>query len=189
MNALSGRPAELAALETASLRADFQARLQALREAAQAWGIQPNHPEGIFVSTMIGTQSGFAELALSLAEALNNIVQNVRASAEDELAKQRVVTERTRQTLAKANGVIENLDRGARRAIEQIEVDKTKVLTQLVKDILPDMTRGVQVRAGQLLDNGLATRVICERLGRTERWLASVKQTREVARTARDVQD
>jgi len=165
MNALSGRPAELAALETASLRADFQSRLQALREAAQAWGIQPNHPEGIFVSTMIGTQSGFAELALSLAEALNNIVQNVRASAEDELAKQRVVTERTRQTLAKANGVIENLDRGARRAIEQIEVDKTKVLTQLVKDILPDMTRGVQVRARQLLDNGLATRVICERLG------------------------
>jgi hypothetical protein len=144
MNALSGRPAELAALETASLRADFQARLQALREAAQAWGIQPNHPEGIFVSTMIGTQSGFAELALSLAEALNNIVQNVRASAEDELAKQRVVTERTRQTLAKANGVIENLDKGARRAIEQIEVDKTEVLTQLVKDILPDMTRGVR---------------------------------------------
>ena len=47
----------------------------------------------------------------------------------------------------------------------------------------------VQVRAGQLLDNGLATRVICERLGRTERWLASVKQTREVARTARDVQE
>jgi hypothetical protein len=47
----------------------------------------------------------------------------------------------------------------------------------------------VRVRARQLLDNGLATRVICERLGRTERWLASVKQTREMARTARDVQE
>jgi hypothetical protein len=144
MDALPGRPAEFVALDTAPLRADFQAKLQALREAAEAWGVRPNHAEGMFVSTMIGTQSGFADLALSLAEALHNIVQNVRASAEDELAKQRVVTERTRQTLAKANGVIENLDRGARRAIEQIEVDKTAVLAQLVKDILPEMTRGVR---------------------------------------------
>jgi hypothetical protein len=60
------------------------------------------------------------------------------------LARQRVMTERTRQTLVKASGVIENLDKGARQAIDKIEVDKTVVLTQLVKDILPDMTRGVR---------------------------------------------
>jgi hypothetical protein len=144
MSAVPGRPAQPVALETASMRADFQARLDALREAAQAWGVQPHHPEGIFVSTMIGTQAGFADLALSLAEALHKIVQDARATAEDELARQRVVTERTRQTLTKASGVIENLDKGARSAIEMIEVEKTEVLTQLVKDILPDMTRGVR---------------------------------------------
>jgi hypothetical protein len=43
---------------------------------------------------------------------------------------------------------------------------------------------GARARADQLLDEGLATRVICERLGRTDRWLASVRQAREVACTA-----
>ncbi|WP_158803415.1 hypothetical protein [Acidisoma sp. L85] len=93
---------------------------------------------------MIGTQAGFAEVALGVADALLAIVERAKAAGEDELAKQRVVTERTRQTLAKASGVIENLDRGARRVIAQIEVDKTAALAQLVKDILPDMTRGVR---------------------------------------------
>ena len=144
MDTLPGRPAQPVALETAPLRADFQAQLQALRDAAEAWGVRPDHPEGLFVSTMIGTQAGFVDVALALAEALDGVVQSARMAAEDELAKQRVVTERTRQTLAKANGVIENLDRGARLAIERIEVEKTEVLTQLVRDILPDMTRGVR---------------------------------------------
>ena len=144
MDTLPGRPVQPVALETAPLRADFQAQLQALRDAAEAWGVRPDHPEGLFVSTMIGTQAGFVDVALALAEALDGVVQSARMAAEDELAKQRVVTERTRQTLAKANGVIENLDRGARLAIERIEVEKTEVLTQLVRDILPDMTRGVR---------------------------------------------
>jgi hypothetical protein len=144
MNAVPGRPAQPVALETASMRADFQARLEALREAAEAWGVRPDHPEGRFVSTMIGTQAGFMDVALSLAESLRHVVQEARATAEEELARQRVVTERTRQTLTKASGLIENLDRGARLAIEKIEVEKTEVLTQLVKEILPDMTRGVR---------------------------------------------
>jgi hypothetical protein len=144
MDTLPGRPAQPVALETAPLRADFQAQLQALRDAAEAWGVRPDHPEGHFVSTMIGTQAGFVNVALALAEALNNVVQGARAAAEDELAKQRVVTERTRQTLTKASGIIENLDRSARHAIEKIEVEKTEVLTQLVREILPDMTRGVR---------------------------------------------
>jgi hypothetical protein len=144
MNVVSGRPAQPVALEAASLRADFQARLETLREAAEAWGVRPDHPEGWFVSTMIGTQEGFAELAVSLAAVLFDVVKEARATAEEELARQRVVTERTRQTLSKASGVIENLDKGARSAIEKIEVEKTEVLTQLVRDILPDMTRGVR---------------------------------------------
>jgi hypothetical protein len=144
MNAVPGRPAQPVALETASMRAEFQARLEALREAAEAWGVRSDHPEGRFVSTMIGSQAGFVDVALSLAEALHQVVQEARATAEEELARQRVVTERTRQTLAKASGVIENLDRGARLAIEKIEVEKIEVLTRLVNDILPEMTRGVR---------------------------------------------
>jgi hypothetical protein len=112
--------------------------------SASRSAVRPEYPEGVFISTMIGTQAGFAELALSVGDALLAIVERAKAAAEDELARQRVVTERTRQTLTKASGVIENLDKGARLAIERIEVEKTEVLTQMVKDILPDMTRGVR---------------------------------------------
>jgi hypothetical protein len=53
--------------------------------------------------------------------------------------------------------------------------------------VVPTVQDGdARARAEQLLDEGLATRAICERLGRTERWLASVRQTREVACTAMD---
>jgi hypothetical protein len=131
-------------LDLAELRTRFADRLAAVETAARDWGVRPEYPEGVFISTMIGTQAGFAELALSVGDALLTIVDRAKAAAEDELARQRVVTERTRQTLTKANGVIENLDRSARLAIEKIEVEKTEVLTQLVKDILPDMTRGVR---------------------------------------------
>jgi hypothetical protein len=131
-------------LDLAEMRSRFADRLAAVETAARDWGVRPEYPEGIFISTMIGTQAGFAEVALGVADALMVVVERAKAAGEDELARQRVMTERTRQTLAKASGVIENLDRGARQAIEKIEVDKTAVLTQLVKDILPDMTRGVR---------------------------------------------
>ncbi|WP_158744956.1 hypothetical protein [Acidisphaera sp. L21] len=131
-------------LDLSELRSRFADRLEAVETAARDWGVRPEYPEGVFISTMIGTQAGFAEVALAIGDTLLTIVERAKATAEDELAKQRVVTERTRQTLTKASGVIENLDRSARHAIEKIEIEKTAVLTQLVRDILPDMTRGVR---------------------------------------------
>src|ERR1700733_5777554 len=137
MNALPGRPAQPAALETASLRADFQARLQALRDAAQAWGLQPNHPEGVFISTMVGTQSGFADLALSLAEELHAVVLQARATAVEELARQRVVTEETRYALGEASAAVANMKNGAKVAIQQIEAEKAAAMTKLIRSIVP----------------------------------------------------
>jgi hypothetical protein len=131
-------------LDLAEMRSRFADRLAAVETAARDWGVRPEYPEGVFISTMISTQAGFAEVALGVGDALLAIVERAKAAGEDELARQRVMTERTRQTLVKASGVIENLDKGARQAIDKIEVDKTVVLTQLVKDILPDMMRGVR---------------------------------------------
>src|SRR5260370_37639854 len=95
MDTVPGRPAKPVALETAPIRSDFQSRLQALRDAAKAWGVLPDHPEGVFVSTMIGTQAGFAELALSLAEALRDVGVEARATAVEGLGRQRVVAYQT----------------------------------------------------------------------------------------------
>jgi hypothetical protein len=48
----------------------------------------------------------------------------------------------------------------------------------------PAQDGDVRARAERLLDDGLGTRSICERLGRTERWLASVRQDREMKSTS-----
>ena len=126
------------------MRADFQARLEALKSAATEWGLQPEHPEGIFVSTMIGTQAGFAELALSLGEALHVIIRDARATAEQELARQRVLTQQTRTALENASGAILNMEKGADVVIARLEDKKKEVTTQLIDRIVPDMIRGVK---------------------------------------------
>jgi hypothetical protein len=133
MDTLPERPAKPVALETARFRADFQGRLQALRDAARDWGVQPDHPEGVFVSAMIATQAGFGELALALAEELHGVVYDARATAEEELARQRVITHRTKLALDDARGAVQNL-----------ELEKERVTAQLVDRIVPDMIRGTR---------------------------------------------
>src|SRR5260370_26540417 len=97
---------------------------------------------------MIGTQAGFGELALSLAEALRDVVAEARATAVEELARQRVVTYETRIALEEARGAIQNMERGARGAIQNLEVEKEKVSAQLIDRIVPDMIRGTRDALG-----------------------------------------
>ena len=128
----------------ASLRIEFAARTKAVEAAARDWGIRPNYPEGVFVSAMLSTQAGFSDLALSLADVLQTVVSEARAAAEDELARQRVLTQQTRAALENASGAIFNMEKGGRDAIARLEVEKTKVTTQLIDRMVPDMIRGVK---------------------------------------------
>jgi hypothetical protein len=120
-------------IDLAELRGRFADRLAAVETAAREWGIRPDYPEGVFVSAMIATQAGFGELALALAEELHDVVHEARATAEEELARQRVITHRTRLALEDARGAIENL-----------ELEKEKVTARLVERIVPDMIRGTR---------------------------------------------
>ena len=128
----------------ANLRIEFTARTQAVEAAARDWGIRPNYPEGVFVSAMLRTQAGFSDLALSLADVLQTVVSEARVAAENELARQRVLTQQTRTVLENANDAILNIEKGGRDALARLEVEKTKVTTQLVDRIVPDMIRGVK---------------------------------------------
>jgi hypothetical protein len=93
---------------------------------------------------MIGAQAGFAELALSLGEALDGIVREARATAEEELARQRVVTQQTRMALDRVSGAIVGLEEGSRLAIERIEIEKNQAVSGFLDSIVPDMVRGVR---------------------------------------------
>jgi hypothetical protein len=144
MDIPQGRPGQPAALETGPIRADFQARLQDLRDAAKDWGAQPEHPEGIFISTMIGTQEGFAELALSLAEALHVVVSKAQATAEEELARQRVATEETRIALRNAREAIRDMETAAQGTIQRVDGEKGKVDAALADRIAIQLIRATR---------------------------------------------
>ncbi len=144
MDSLPGRPEQPVALGTAALRADFQARLDALHQAAREWGVRPDHPEGIFVGTMIGTQAGFVEVALQLGEALDAVVRKAHATAEEELARQRVVTQQTRMMLDRASTVIRAFEEESQTVVKKVEADKDAAIEGFVKSIIPQMVRGVR---------------------------------------------
>jgi hypothetical protein len=128
----------------AELRARFAEQLAAVEAAAREWGVRPDYPEAIFISSMIGTQGGFADIALSVAEALDAVVREARATAVEELARQRVVTEETRYALGEASAAVANMKNGAKVAIQQIEAEKTAAMTKLINSIVPEMVRGVR---------------------------------------------
>ncbi len=144
MDTIPGQLASRPSLDTAPIRADFQNLLGSLREAAREWGVRPDHPEGVFISTMIGTQAGFAELALSTAEALHATVAEARATAEEELARQRVATAETRVVLQNARDAIAAMETGGQGAIRKLEIEQATVTTKLINCIVPDMIKGVR---------------------------------------------
>ncbi len=148
MDILPGRPAQPVALETAPMRADFQAQLQALKDAARNWGLQPDHPEGVFISTMIGTQAGFADLAISLGEVLHATVLEARATAGEELARQRVATAETKEATKKAREAIEGVGQAVRDAMAKVEAQKQDVFTTLPDRMAIEMIRATR---GELL--------------------------------------
>ncbi len=144
VDTLPQREGRSPALETAVLRADFQGRLDALRAAAREWGVRPDHPEGMFLSAMIGTQVGFVDIALSLAESLDAVVRAAHATAEEELARQRVVTQQTRMTLDRASTVVRAFEDDSRAVIAKVEADKAAAIEGFLRDAMPQIVRAVR---------------------------------------------
>lgn len=129
---------------TANLRTDFAAQRQAVETAARDWGIRPDYPEGVFVSAILHTQAGFSDLALSLADGLQALLEEARSTAEEELARQRVVLQQTKAALQALSGAQADMEAKGKLALERLELEKTKVTTQLIERIVPDMIRGVK---------------------------------------------
>ena len=115
------------------LRAGFEERLRALREAADDWGVKPDHPEGAFVSAMIGTQVGFVDVALSFAEGLAVAVADARVMAQESAEHQRRATAATQEALGLA-----------REAARVLEVEKVRVTTEMVAKVAPQLVEGVR---------------------------------------------
>ncbi len=115
------------------LRAGFEERLRALREAAKTWGVRSHSPEGAFISTMVGTQEGFVEVALGLASSLESVIADARAMAIESAEQQRKATAATQDALGLA-----------RQAAHVLEAEKVRVTTEMVAKVAPQLVEGVR---------------------------------------------
>ena len=135
-------------IDVIGLRSRFAERLAAVEAAAREWGVRPDYPEGVFVSAMINTQGGFAELALSLAEAMQSIIAEARAVADEELRRQRVATAETKDATKKAREAVEGVGQAVRDALAKVETQKQEVFTTLPDRMALEMIRATR---GELL--------------------------------------
>lgn len=126
-------PAGQATEMAVQLRAGFEERLRALREAARTWGVRSHSPEGAFISTMMGTQEGFVEVALGLASGLEAVIADARAMAIESAEQQRKATAATRDALGLA-----------RQAAHVLEAEKVRVTSEMVAKVAPQLVEGVR---------------------------------------------
>lgn len=115
------------------LRAGFEERLRALREAAKTWGVRSHSPEGAFISTMVGTQEGFVEVALGLASGLEAVIADARSMAIESAEQQRKATAATQDALGLA-----------RQAAHVLEAEKVRVTSEMVAKVAPQLVEGVR---------------------------------------------
>jgi hypothetical protein len=115
-----------------------------LRTAARRECIEPDGPLGAWVDAQYHALMANADVAEHQRWLVTELLARLKLVAEEELARQRVVTHETRIALEEARGAIESMQNQARGAIERLEFEKEKVTTQLIDRIVPDMIRGTR---------------------------------------------
>lgn len=114
-------------------RARFDRLIADLEAAAAEWGLRPELPEWKFVSAMIQTQSGFADIANALTHELHSLIAAAKAAADVELERQRETTEALKFTLAQA-----------RSAIKNVEAQTAAVASQMIQEATPQIVKGIR---------------------------------------------
>lgn len=128
----------------------FETTIQDLETASLNWAARPNSPESRFISAMIGSMRGFAELALSLASdgkeaigILESVVDRRVQIAEKDVEKMKLALEESASLLDKA-----------KQTLTLVEVDKERILKTAVSlmsaDITEALRRPMLVRATNL---------------------------------------
>lgn len=104
-----------------------------LRTAAQRECIEPDGPLGAWVDAQYHALMANADVAEHQQWLVTELLARLKEVAEEELARQRVVTHETRIALTEARGAVQNL-----------ELEKDKVTAQLINRIVPEMIQGTK---------------------------------------------
>ena len=106
---------------------------QALRQAAENWGVRREHPEAAFVDTLIASHSEMGELLGAFVGDMEIIVAEQRQAATDEFARHHSAREEAQQQIAVMQSVVRSLD-----------VEKTRMAGEMLERAIPLLAKGVK---------------------------------------------
>jgi len=129
MDGLAGGPGDALARRTEDARRRLEDALAALTAAMPEFGVQPGHPEAVFIGAMMGAQRTFGDIAVALGDDLRGVVQAARDLNESEIM-------RLREAAALADLTI----RQAQAASTVAEIEHRRALGQVVKSMAPQIT-------------------------------------------------
>lgn len=113
----------------------FEARLLELEVAARGWAARPHSPEAHFISAMIGTMRGFADLAVESGLALQEIVERAEAGAHARLRLAEEEVARLKWTVSDSVEVLKK----ARAELGNVELDRKKLAQTAVSSLTSEI--------------------------------------------------
>ena len=114
-------------------REELRAAHAAVVAASEDWGLRRDHPESRFVSSLLATQSTFADLVIGFAADLEAIAMQSRAAADAELARQHAARDETKFQLTQARG-----------AVRDFQVEKVRLADEMLREAVPKLVKGVK---------------------------------------------
>jgi hypothetical protein len=105
----------------------------ALNDAARRECIEPGGPLGAWVDAQHQALLAMADVAEHQEHLITGVVGGIRAAADQELARQRIITEQAQLALE-----------SARDAASKLEFEKGRVASQMIERVVPDMIEGVR---------------------------------------------
>ena len=105
---------------------DFAAVLQRVEEAARQWGLRPDHPEGQFVSALLGAIDWSGRVIETAQAEFKLMFRQDRDTAELELARAREITKAANIALSQA-----------RTAQIALQVEQENLVFRMMKEVMP----------------------------------------------------
>jgi hypothetical protein len=121
-----GSPAPILSSDPVQSGTDFAAVLERVETAAREWGLRPDHPEGQFVSALMGAIDWTGRVIEAAQAEFKQMFSQNQDTAEKELERARLITKAADLALSQA-----------RSAQISLQVEQENLVYRMVKEVLP----------------------------------------------------
>jgi hypothetical protein len=134
MDGIAASTGEALARRTEEARQRLEEALAALAAAMPEFGVQPGHPEAVFIGAMMGAQRTFGDIAIALGDDLRGVVQQARELNESEITRLREAAALADLTIRQAKAAATVAEGEHRRALGQVVKSMAPQITEILRD-------------------------------------------------------